>query len=138
MSEITKTTMGIDDFTKEIIGCAYKVHNTLGSGFLEKVYERALAIELKKTGLKVKCQYPVPVYYDEELVGDFYADLIIDDVVIIELKAVETLNRIHEVQLVNYLNATKIATGLLLNFGNSVQVKRKYRKSDSDRNIIDE
>jgi GxxExxY protein len=114
--------------TEKIIGCAFKVHNTLGAGFLEKVYENALRIELLKLGLKVKQQEPIKVYYEDEVVGDFYADLWIEDRVIIELKAVRALSKGHEVQLVNYLTATGVDTGLLLNFGPSVQVKRKFRE----------
>jgi GxxExxY protein len=114
--------------TKRIIGCAFKVHNTLGSGFLEKVYENALRFELTKRGLSVKQQEPIQVYYEGEIVGDFYADLRVENRVIIELKAVRAFDKEHEVQLVNYLTATGINTGLLLNFGPSVQVKRKFRE----------
>jgi len=117
-----------DDLTKIIIGCAYKVHNTLGTGFLEKVYENALRIELVKLGLRVKQQEPVNVRYEGEFVGEYYADLWVEDKVVIEVKAVQTLAKIHEVQLVNYLTATEIDTGLVLNFGPSVQVKRKFRE----------
>ena len=117
-----------DDLTRMIIGCAYKVHNTLGSGFLEKVYENALRIELEKLGRKVKQQEPVNVIYEGQIVGEYYADLWVDDSVVIELKAVQTLVKRHEVQLVNYLAATHIDNGLLLNFGSSVEVKRKFRE----------
>ena len=117
-----------DDLTKMIIGCAYKVHNTLGSGFLEKVYENALRIELEKLGRKVKQQEPINVSYEGQVVGEYYADLWVDDSVVIELKAVQTLIKRHEVQLVNYLAATNIDNGLLLNFGSSVEVKRKFRE----------
>jgi GxxExxY protein len=114
-------------FTQRIIGCAFKVHNALGSGFLEKVYENSLRIELTKQGLKIKQQEPIKVYYEDEIVGDYYADLWIEDQVIVELKAIRNLNKEHEVQLVNYLTATDVDTGLLINFGPSVQVKRKSR-----------
>jgi len=114
--------------TKKIIGCAFKVHNTLGAGFLEKVYENALRIELVKLGLEVKQQEPIRVYYEGQVVGDYYADLWVESRVIVELKAVQSLSKEHEVQLVNYLTATGIDTGLLFNFGPSVQVKRKYRE----------
>ena len=117
-----------DDLTKIIIDCAYKVHNALGTGFLEKVYENALRIELEKLGLRVKQQEPVNVMYEGEIVGEYYADLWVDDIVVIELKAVQALAKIHEVQLVNYLTATGINTGLLLNFDPSVQVRRKFRE----------
>ena len=116
------------ELTKTIIGCAFKVHNTLGHGFLEKVYENALRIELAKQGLEVKQQEPIKVYYEGHVVGDYYADLWIEDRVIVELKAVRALSKAHEVQLVNYLTATGVDTGLLLNFGPSVEVKRKFRE----------
>ena len=117
-----------DDLTREIIGCAYKVHNTLGPGFLEKVYENALRIELEKLGLRVKQQEPISVNYKVQVVGEYYADLWVDECVVIELKAAQSLIKLHEVQLVNYLTATGIDCGLLLNFGSSVQVKRKFRE----------
>jgi len=121
-------TMNADDLTQKIIGCAYKVHNTLGPGFLEKVYENALRIELEKLGLSVKQQEPINVSYEGQVVGEYYADLWINECVVVELKALQTLVKQHEVQLVNYLAATNIDTGLLLNFGTSVQVKRKFRE----------
>ncbi len=117
-----------DDFTQKIIGCAYKVHNALGPGFLEKVYENALRIELEKLGLNIKQQEPINVTYEGQVVGEYYADLWVDGRVVIELKAAQTLTQRHEVQLVNYLTATGIDNGLLLNFGPSVQVKRKFRE----------
>ena len=117
-----------DDLTRTIIGCAYKVHNALGAGFLEKVYENALRIELDKIGFSVKQQEPISVLYEGQVVGDFYPDLWINDRVIIEVKAVQTLAKEHEVQLVNYLTATGVNDGLLINFGPSVQVKRKFRE----------
>lgn len=110
-----------------IIGCAYKVHNTLGTGFLEKVYENALMIELKNSGLDAKQQVGIPVSYKDIIVGDYYADIIVEDEIILELKAVENLAKIHEVQLVNYLHGTGLEIGLLINFGRSVEVKRKYK-----------
>ena len=116
------------ELTKTIIGCAFRVHNTLGHGFLEKVYENALRIELAKQALEVKQQEPIKVYYEGQVVGDYYADLWIEDRVIVELKAVRALSKAHEVQLVNYLTATGVDTGLLLNFGPSVKVKRKFRE----------
>lgn len=118
----------IDEITKRIIGCAYDVHNELGSGFLEKVYENALRIELEAAGLTVRQQHPVPVRYRGISVGDYFADLFVDDLVIIELKAVQHLAKEHEVQLVNYLTATGINDGLLINFGGSVEVRRKFRQ----------
>lgn len=99
----------------------------LGAGFLERIYEKSLFIELKKTGLKVESQYPISVYYEDELVGDYFANLLVEDCLIVELKAVEDLNVAHEKQVVNYLAATGIDNGLLINFGSSCQIKRKYR-----------
>ncbi|HEV8589531.1 MAG TPA: GxxExxY protein [Pyrinomonadaceae bacterium] len=117
-----------DELTEKIIGCAYTVHNKLGPGFLEKVYENALRIELEKSGLTVKQQEPIAVLYDGQIVGEYYADLWVGERVIVELKAALALVKEHEVQLVNYLTATKVELGLLLNFGHSVQVKLKYRE----------
>lgn len=119
--------------TEMIIRCAFKVHNALGHGFLEKVYENAMQIELVKQGLKVRQQEPIMVHYDGQVVGEFYADLWVEDCVIVELKAVRSLDKVHEVQLVNYLTATGIDTGLLINFGPSVQVKRKFRQYRSKK-----
>ena len=117
-----------NELTRIIIGCAYTVHNTLGPGFLEKVYENSLRIELDKHDLMVKQQEPIKVTYDGHVVGEFYADLWVEERIVVELKAVQMLDRVHEVQLVNYLTATNIDNGLLLNFGPSVQVKRKFRE----------
>jgi len=117
-----------DDLTQKIIGCAYKVHNALRTGFLEKVYENALRIELEKLGLRVKQQEPINVKYEGQVVGEYYADLWVHDRVVVEVKAKQTLVKEHEVQLVNYLTATSVDLGLLLNFGPSVQVKRKFRE----------
>ena len=117
-----------DQITEIIIGCAYDVHNKLGSGFLEKVYENALLIELRKRGLAVRQQEPIKVFYEGEVVGDYFADLWVENWIIVELKAVRSLTQEHEVQLVNYLTATQTDSGLLLNFGSSVDVKRKYRE----------
>ena len=125
--------MHIDKLTETVIGCAYRVHNELGAGFLEKVYENALRVELADSGLAVKQQHPIPVTYRGQLVGDFYADLLIPDRLIVELKAVQNLAKEHEVQLVNYLTATGIDDGLLINFGASVEVKRKFRKYKDSR-----
>ena len=114
--------------TKTIIGCAFKVHNVLGAGFAEKVYENALQIELAKQGLEVKQQEPIKVCYEGQVVGSYYADLLVGNRVVVEIKAVQELVKAHEVQLVNYLVATGIDIGLLLTFGLSVGVKRKYRE----------
>jgi GxxExxY protein len=120
--------MDDDAITEIIIGCAFEVHNKLGSGFLEKVYENALCIELRKKGLKVEQQSSIKVWYEGQVIGYYAADLWVEDRIIVELKAVQSLTKEHELQVVNYLTATKVDTGLLINFGSSVQVKRKYRK----------
>jgi GxxExxY protein len=111
--------------TWQIIGCAYNVSNGLGCGFLEKVYENALSHELRKTGLEVCQQYRIPVSYDGVIVGDYVADLLVNGVVLVELKAVDSLIPIHSAQCINYLRATGLTICLLLNFGNpKVQVER--------------
>jgi len=120
--------MDDDAITEIIIGCAFEVHNKLGSGFLEKVYENALCIELRKKGLKVEQQSSIKVWYEGQVIGYYAADLWVEDRIIVELRAVQSLTKEHELQVVNYLTATKVDTGLLINFGSSVQVKRKYRK----------
>ena len=120
--------MEINDLTHKIIGCAYKVHKTLGPGFLEKVYENALKIELDKLGIEVQQQNELLVRYEGHPVGVFYPDLWIDKQLIIEIKAVQNLVSEHEVKLVHYLAATGVDNGLLINFGSSVQVKRKFRQ----------
>lgn len=121
-----------DTLTEGVIGAAYKVHNTLGFGFLESVYEKALAIELRKLQLDFQLQHPIQVFYENQQVGDFYADIFIAERLIVELKSVQKLVTQHEVQLVNYLVATRIDVGLLINFGpNGVDIKRKFRKHGS-------
>jgi GxxExxY protein len=117
-----------DPLTKKVIGEAMYVHRILGPGFLESIYHNALLLRLKKLGLKVESQKPLPVHFDGEIIGDFLADIIVEGCLILELKAVSALNSSHEVQLVNYFTATKIETGLLLNFGTkSLEFKRKSR-----------
>ena len=114
--------------TQKTIGCAMAVHRELGPGFLESVYQNALAHELQKAGLKVVCECPIRVAYDGVDVGVFAADMLVEDRILIENKAVQTLSTAHEVQLVHYLTATRIDIGLLLNFGaESLQFKRKSR-----------
>jgi GxxExxY protein len=116
------------ELTERIIGCAMTVHRTLGPGFLESVYQHALAHELKKAGIGVECERKIQVTYDGVVVGDFSADMVVQDVVLIENKAVQALAPAHEVQLVNYLTATGMEIGLLLNFGTErLQFKRKTR-----------
>lgn len=113
------------EITEQIIKCFYKVYNTLGYGFLEKVYENAMYIELKSLELFVEKQKQIIVYYANQKVGEYYADLIVSETVIVELKATESLCEEHEFQLINYLKATDIEVGLLLNFGKKPQMKRK-------------
>ena len=115
----------INEITEKIIGCAYTVSNTLGVGFLEKVYENALVHELQKSGLKVEQQHRINVFYDEILVGEFIADLLVEACVLVELKNVNALDRIHLAQCMNYLRATRHQVCLLLNFNKPrIEVKR--------------
>ncbi len=116
------------DITEKIIGCAYNVYNSLGYGFLESVYEKCMMIELKEANLQVEAQKPITVKYRDFVVGDFVADILVEDKIIVELKSVTQVVTAHEAQLVNYLIATDKPVGLLLNFGPSkVEVKRKVR-----------
>ena len=124
----TMHEMDHEDLTEKIIGCAMTVHSTLGPGFLESVYEKALAHELAKADLRTECQKPITVIYDGTVVGEFFADLFAEDTVMLENKAVQALHPVNEVQLVNYLTATGVDIGLLLNFGSDrLQFRRKHR-----------
>lgn len=117
-----------EDLTQAIIGCAMTVHRTLGPGFLESVYQNALLIELTRAGLHTECNSRIPVYYCGEAVGDFVADILVQRSIILELKAVSEIHPAHEAQLVNYLKATGLEIGLVLNFGASkLGIKRKYK-----------
>lgn len=118
------------ELTKSIIGIYYKVDNELGFGFLEKVYHKALLIELKNNGYKIDSEKKVNVYYKNEIVGEYIPDIIINDSVIVELKCVEYLTDIHENQLLNYLKATDCEVGLILNFGKDPQFIRKIFTND--------
>jgi len=122
------------DITELIIKAFYTVYNTLGYGFLEKVYQQALVIELRKLGLDVIPEAAIKVYYNGQVVGEYFADLLVAGVVLVEIKAVRTLAPEHEAQLLNYLKATPYEVGLLLNFGPKPQIKRKVydneRKGD--------
>ena len=106
-----------EGLTRAIIGCAFSVSNELGSGFLESVYEKAMMVALDAQGVTVQAQAPINVYFREQVVGAFFADLLVEDQVIVELKAVKTLAAEHQAQVINYLQATGIEVGLLLNFG---------------------
>ena len=121
------------DLCGRVIGAAMTVHSTLGPGFLESVYQNALIWELRKAGLKSEAEKPISVHYDGQLVGAFTADVLVNDSVILELKAIQTLAKAHEVQLVNYLVATNIDEGLLVNFGaERLQFKKKFRVPKSE------
>lgn len=116
------------ELTEKIIGCAYSVYNKMGFGFLESVYEKCMLIELRKAGLNAESQKPITVYYDNENVGHFLADSVIDGTIILELKSVRRIVEAHEVQLVNYLVATGKEVGLIINFGErKVEVKRTVK-----------
>ena len=120
--------MEFEPLTQKIIGCAFHVYNQMGFGFLESVYEKCMMIELERSNLRTEAQKPIKAYYEGIVVGDFIADTVVEDTVIVELKSIRRLNQIHEAQLVNYLVITGKPVGLLLNFGEEkVEVKRKVR-----------
>ena len=115
-----------------VIGCAFEVHNELGFGFLESVYEKSLIIALSEKGIACEQQVPIEVYFRGKIVGNYIVDLLVENKLLVELKSVRELSPPHEIQLVNYLTAMRFPTGLLLNFGPaSVQVKRKFNNSSS-------
>lgn len=117
--------MDLNRVTEKIIGCAYKVSNGLGSGFLEKVYENALAHKLRREGLRVLQQHPIQVYYDGVVVGEYYADLLVEDSVVVELKTIKKIDEVHMAQCLNYLKATGLHVCLLVNFAKPrVEIKR--------------
>ena len=118
----------IDQLTYKINGAIFEVNRILGGGFLEKVYENALILELRKQGLKAESQSPISVFYKDEIVGEYLADILVEDKVILELKAVDQLQKVYEAQLLNYLKATGIKVGLLVNF--------KHPKADIKRFIL--
>jgi len=121
--------MEYQELTEKIIGCAYRIYNKMGFGFLESVYEKCMLIELRKEGLNAEAQRPIKVSYDNEIVGEFIADIIVEDTIILELKSVKKIVKAHEVQLVNYLVATDKPVGLVLNFGErKVEIKRKIKE----------
>ena len=125
-----------EDITERIIAAFYQVYNTLGYGFLEKVYQNALVHETRKRGLRVTPQAKIDVFYDGVQVGDYFADLLVEDCVIVELKAVEQLAAEHEAQLVNYLKGSSIDVGLLLNFGPTPMLRRKVYETARRRGLI--
>lgn len=117
--------MRYEDITEKIIGCSFEVINELGAGFLESVYEKALSVALSEKGIVFKRQYPIKVIFRGQDVGDFYADLFVEEKILVELKAVKSLLPEHQAQLINYLKATGVEVGLLINFGNA---KLEYRR----------
>jgi GxxExxY protein len=128
MMNMMTPTYQHSDLTERIIGAAMRVHSALGPGFLESVYQKSLEIELKRRGLEVACEHRITVYYTGIPVGEFVSDMLVDDAVLVENKAVRALAPAHEVQLVNYLTATHLDIGLLLNFGaGKLEFKRKAR-----------
>jgi GxxExxY protein len=117
------------DLAGKVIGLAMKVHSTLGAGFLESIYHKALAHELQKVGIRFESEKPINVFYDGVLMGEFVADLLIEDELIVELKAIQSLAIVHEVQTVNYLVATGRDIALLINFGGErLEFKKKFRQ----------
>lgn len=128
--------MDLEELIKKVIQCVYNVRLQLSAGFLETVYQKALLIELKKNNILAEAEIPIEVYYDDSVVGEYRADIIVEKRIIIEIKAIQHLMSAHEAQLVNYLTATKIDCGLLINFGGErLEIRRKYRtyKKTSER-----
>jgi GxxExxY protein len=123
--EVNKDNYKYSDVTEKIIRHAFEVHNKLGYGFLERVYQNALIKRLRDDNIILDKEFPIKVYFEGEVVGEYFADIFVDGKVIVELKAVEQLNTAHEVQLVNYLKATGVEVGLLLNFGKKLDIKRR-------------
>jgi GxxExxY protein len=121
------------DLTKRIIGCAFEVINELGAGFLESVYEKSLSLALRQSGLNVELQKPVAVHFRSTLVGEFFVDLLVEGKFLVELKAVKNLAPEHSAQIINYLNATGIQVGLLINFGNPRLEYRRFTRSVSNK-----
>lgn len=126
----------LKDKTQKIIKCFYEVYNTLGYGFLEKVYENAMFYELKGNGFYCEKQKKIKVIYKGDEVGEYYADLLVDNEIILELKAAEALCKENEYQLINYLKATNIEIGLLLNFGEKPEIRRKIFTNDRKKSAI--
>jgi GxxExxY protein len=117
--------MDLEELTYKIRGAVFEVNRVLGTGFLERVYERALMVELRQQGLKAECQAPITVQYKAEIVGEYFADIVVEDQIILELKAVDSLQKIHEAQVLNYLKATGYKIGLLINFTHpKAEIKR--------------
>ncbi|MFH0989231.1 MAG: GxxExxY protein [bacterium] len=127
-----------EEITKTIIGSAFEVINELGAGFLESVYEKAMRIALEQKGLFVQAQHPIKVMFRQKCVGDFFADLYVEQKVVVELKAVKAIAPEHQAQIINYLKATGIEVGLLINFGNpKLEYKRFSRNKDVNMDLQD-
>jgi GxxExxY protein len=124
------------ELTRQIIGCSFDVLNELGAGFLESVYEKALHIALLESGLAVERQKPIEVLFRSQVVGDFYADLFVEGKVLIELKAVKAIAPEHQAQVINYLNATGVSVGLLINFGNPRLEYKRFTRSQNARSNL--
>ena len=124
-----------EEITSKVINAFYTVYNTLGYGFLEKVYENSLALELSKRGMKVEQQAPINVSYNSSIVGEYFADLLVEDCVALELKAAESITEQHKAQLLNYLKATEYEVGLLLNFGPEAKFARKILTNDRKKAV---
>ena len=121
--------LGLDQITSDVIRCAHQVSNTLGTGFLEKVYENALLVEMRHAHLEAKQQIPITVRYRDEIVGNYVPDILVQDSVIIEVKAVTSLDVVHRVQCLNYLRAAGLSVALLINFGQPrLEVRRIVHK----------
>jgi GxxExxY protein len=125
-----------NELSQRVIGCAFEVSNTLGAGFLEQVYEKALCVELENEGLSFYCQKPVAVKYKDVIVGDYVTDIIVEDSLLLELKAVSVMPAVYQAQLINYLKATGLSHGLLLNFGTpKLGIKRMiWNHNETNRN----
>ncbi len=126
-----------EELTDQIIAAYFKVYNRLGYGFLEKLYERAMIIELGKAGFHVASQVPIKVFYEGEDVGDYFADLVVNELVVVEIKAVDALHEVHQAQLLNYLKATTMEVGLLFNFGIKPKFVRKLFTNDQKHGQVD-
>jgi GxxExxY protein len=132
---INKENYKYSDLTEKIIGQIFVVYNTLGHGFLEKIYRKALLKKLREIGLKAYEEYPIKVSFEGEVVGDYFADILVEEKVILELKAAECLNAAFEAQLINYLKATGFEVGLLVNFGKKLEIKRKVFSADHKKSV---
>ena len=117
--------MDADSLSEQVIACAFRVHNELGSGFAEQIYSRALCIELSAAGIPHAAEVVLVVHFRDQVIGEFRADVLVDRRMLVEIKAVNALIPAHAAQLLNYMNAARIGVGLLINFGASVQIKRR-------------